>query len=93
MKQLTVRGLEEDLSEHLQRIAQAQGISLSRAARQLLRKGAGLPHSNKSRGDKRSADREPTLSSIVAGTMTQEEAENIREAVAYFHVIDEEKWQ
>lgn len=42
MKQLTVRGLDKDLERRLREIAQARGVSLSRAALILLKEGAGL---------------------------------------------------
>ena len=42
MNQLTVRGFDDELNDHLQRLARREGISLNKAALKLLRKGAGL---------------------------------------------------
>ncbi len=50
MKQLTVRGFDDELSEHIRREAEQEGISLSKVALRLLRRGAGLP-SPKARKD------------------------------------------
>ena len=43
MKQLTVRGFDDELSECIRREAEQGGISLSKAALRLLRREAGLP--------------------------------------------------
>ena len=45
MKQLTVRGFDDELSASLRRLAKSEGISLNQAALRLLRKGAGLTDS------------------------------------------------
>ncbi|WP_420636072.1 hypothetical protein [Candidatus Palauibacter sp.] len=42
MKQLTVRGLGDDLTSAIRRLANRDGTSLNRAAVKLLRRGAGL---------------------------------------------------
>ena len=43
MKQLTIRGFDEDLDRAIRQLARRDGISLNRAALKLLRRGAGLP--------------------------------------------------
>ena len=48
MNQLTIRGLDDDLSASVRRLAKREGISLNQAALRLLRKGAGL--ADRSRG-------------------------------------------
>ena len=42
MKQLTLRGFDDDLRERLELLARERGISLNKAAILLLRRGAGL---------------------------------------------------
>jgi len=42
MKQLRLRGLDEDLCRHLERLADERDIPLSEAALLLMRRGAGL---------------------------------------------------
>ena len=43
MKQITVRGLDDKLSESIRQLAEKKGISLSKAALHMLYVGAGLP--------------------------------------------------
>ena len=43
MKQLTVRGFDDDLERSIRQLARREGISLNQAALKLLRRGAGLP--------------------------------------------------
>ena len=43
MKQVTVRGLDDKLSENIRQLAEGKGISLSKAALHMLHIGAGLP--------------------------------------------------
>lgn len=54
MKQLTIRGFDDELSERIRREAEEEGISLSKAALRLLRRGAGLPTAKARQDDKRS---------------------------------------
>ena len=42
MKQLTICGLDEELCQKLQQVAQQENLSLNKAALLLLRRGAGL---------------------------------------------------
>ena len=43
MKQLTVRGFDDDLERAIRQLARRERISLNQAALKLLRRGAGLP--------------------------------------------------
>lgn len=54
MKQLTIRGFDDELSECVRREAEQEGVSLSEAAFRLLRRGAGLPTAKARQDDKRS---------------------------------------
>lgn len=42
MKQITVRGIDDELSASVRRLADQDGVSVSQAALSLLRRGAGL---------------------------------------------------
>lgn len=86
MKQLTVRGFDEELSDCIRHEAEHEGISLSKAALRLLRKGAGLPSKaiEKHTGDN-------PLDNVI-GSMSAEDAQAIRDTIAFFHKVDEEKW-
>ena len=87
MNQLTVRGLDEDLSATLNHLAKQEGISLNQAALRLLRKGAGLPDG--SRGN---------LNAIGAalddlfGAWSRDEAESFDAALEVFGKVDEAAW-
>jgi plasmid stability protein len=48
MKQLTVRGFDDELERRIKALAHSRGISLNRAALLLLRRGAGLTESHPS---------------------------------------------
>ena len=73
MRQLTIRGIDSDLSVALGSVADRDGISLSKAALKLLRKGAGLP-------DAPAAGQTSSLNRFV-GTMSVEDAEAVDAAV------------
>lgn len=86
-KQLTVRGLDEDVVRELERIAEEEGVSLNQSVNKLLRKG--LAHS----GDK---DDNGVIGDSLAhlfGTWSSEEADEFDRAVADFEVIDEAMWR
>ena len=87
VKQLTVRGFDDELSDCIRREAEQEGISLNRAALRLLRRGAGLsevPGKRPKIGN--------SLDHII-GSWTKEEADEFDRIVEEsFEVIDEEKW-
>ena len=87
MKQLTVRGFDDELSSAIQGLAQREGISLNKAALRLLRKGAGLADGSESRGKIGSS-----LDHFF-GSWTQEQADELNEALKDFEEIDEEMWK
>lgn len=88
MNQLTVRGFDDALIASLSQLAEREGISLSKAALKLMRKGAGLAE-----GDAK--PRKPIGHALdhLAGTWTQEEADEFNAAVAVFETIDEDMWR
>ena len=88
MKQLTVRGFDDELSECIRREAEQEGISLSQAALRLLRKGAGLT------GTPANGERIGHSLDFIIGSMTKEEADELDRIIEESsEVIDEEKWQ
>ncbi len=87
MRQLTVRGFDDELSAAIKGLAQREGISLNKAALRLLRKGAGLADDGAGRpriGD--SLDR-------LFGSWTQDQADELDAALKEFDTIDEEMWK
>ena len=72
MKQLTVRGFDDELSECIRREAEQEGISLSKAALRLLRQGAGLPTAKARQADKGLLfDENSGPSGIAPGTLSR----------------------
>ncbi len=87
MKQLTVRGFDDELSDAIRGLARREGISLNKAALRLLRKGAGLADGSEGRARVGSS-----LDHLI-GTWTQEQVDELNEALQEFEKIDEELWQ
>ena len=87
MKQLTVRGFDAELEEHVQRLAKREGISLNQAALKLLRKGAGLS------GPTRKADTVGSSLDHLIGSWTDEEVAEMDRALEDLEVIDEAGWR
>ena len=87
MKQLTIRGFDEELAHRIERLARIEGISLNQAVLRLLRKGAGLGER------KEEADVVGSSLDHLIGTWSAEEAEEIERAVADFEEIDESMWE
>ena len=86
MKQLTVRGFDHELAEHIRRLSKLEGISLNQAALKLLRKGAGLSD------PARKADTVgPSLDHLI-GSWTDDEAAEMDQALEELEVIDEAAW-
>ena len=87
VKQLTIRGFDDELAHRIEKLARNEGISLNRAVLRLLRKGAGL-------GD-RKGEIDVVGSSLdhMIGTWTAEEAEEVERAVEDFEQIDESMWK
>lgn len=87
MKQLTVRGFDDELSEAIRRLAQSAGVSLNQAALRLLRQGAGLSQT---------ADADGTVGSSLdhlIGSWTPDEADEFDAAVADLAMVDEAAWE
>lgn len=86
MNQRTVRGLDDELSAAVCRLAKTEGISLNQAALRLLRKGAGLTDSKEN-----SNTIGASLDDLI-GTWSQDEAERFDAALEIFETVDESAW-
>ena len=87
MNQLTVRGLEDELAERIQRLAKRDGTSLNQAALNLLRKGAGLADPG------RGPDTVGSSLDHLIGTWSEDEAAELDASLEEFEVIDEVAWR
>ena len=85
MNQLTIKGLDEDLAAHIQELARREGISLNRAVKRLIRRGADL--------DPGDADIVGSSLDHLVGTWSTEEADRVDRALDDFSRIDETMWQ
>ena len=86
MKQLTIRGLGDELARAIQRLANRDGTSLNRAAVKLLRQGAGLT-------DGQGPDTVGSSLDHLIGTWSEAEAAEIERALRHFEAIDEAMWE
>jgi len=87
LNQITVRGLDEELSACLRRLAKREGLSLNQAALRLLRRGAGLAEGS-GQGDTvgDSFDR-------LKGSWTQADADEMEAALEEFETVDKTAWR
>ncbi len=86
MKQLTIRGLGDELARAIRRLANRDGTSLNRAAVKLLRRGAGLT-------DGQGPDTVGSSLDHLIGTWSSAEAAEIERALRHFETIDEAMWE
>jgi hypothetical protein len=87
MKQLSLRGFDDELEKRIRETARREGISLNRAALLLLRKGAGIERSGKQIavvGD--------SLDHLI-GKWSSEEAGEFLESIKLFEQIDRSFWK
>ena len=82
MKQLTVRGFGDELSQAIRRLANRDGTSLNRAAVKLMRRGAGLE-------DGQGPDTVGSSLDDLIGTWNRAEADEMERALRHFETIDE----
>ena len=87
MKQITIRGFDPELERRVRELADREGISLNQAVLRLLRKGAGL--------ERPKAKENVVGSSLddLIGTWSDEEAQEVMDAVQDFETIDESLWR
>ena len=88
MNQLTIRGFDDELREHIRKLAEREGLSLNRAALKLLRRGAGLSDGRYGENKIGSA-----LDHFF-GIMSKEEADELDAIIEEeFEKIDESMWK
>jgi len=87
MKQLTIRGFDEDLENYLCQLAKDQNISLNKATVKLLRQAAGLDRKKQTQVVIGNA-----LDEFV-GVWSNDEERQFNEAIHVFEVVDNALWQ
>ena len=87
MKQLTVRGFDEDLERAIRQLARRDGTSLNQAALKLLRRGADLPDGQ---GDGRNIG---SALDDLFGSWSQDEADEFDASLEVFETVDESAWR
>lgn len=85
--QLTVRGLDDDIADRLRQHAEQSGQSLSQAALDLLRRGAGLT-AKPAPATRIGHSLDPWF-----GTWEADESQAFTDAVADFSRLDPELWK
>ncbi len=86
MTQLTIRGFDEQLERRLRRLARNEGLSLNKAALELMRRGAGLDSP---------ADRRDVIGDGLdkfIGAWSKEEEQELLNSIQIFEQIDESFW-
>jgi hypothetical protein len=87
MKQLSLRGFDPELEKEIREIARKQGISLNRAAICLLRKGAGLAESDKTK------DVVGNSLDHLIGEWSEKESEAFLKSISPLEQIDRSFWK
>ena len=82
MNQLTIRGVDDALRRKIRDLARREHLSLSEAALELMRRGAGL------RADKPLQNVNGTALDDFIGTWSVERERDLAEAVAPFEAVD-----
>lgn len=86
MKQLTVRGLVDELVRAIRRLANRDETSLNRVAVKLMRRGEGLD-------DRPAADTVGSSLDHLIGTWSDAEADEIERTLRHFKTVDEAMWE
>lgn len=87
MTQLTVRGFDRLLERELKKLAKERGLSLSQAAVELMRRGAGLS------APKTLPPRIGSALDRFVGTLSREDAAAVRKAEEQLETIDPALWR
>ena len=87
MNQIMIRGLDDELSASVRRLAKRDGLSMNQAALKLLRKDAGLADGT------RGAETAGSSLDDLFGTWSREEAEAFNAALEVFETADESAWK
>jgi len=85
MTTMTLRGIDEPLSQTLKELARNQGVSLNTLALRLIREAAGV--------DKRKRTLEYHDLDTLAGTWSDKDELEFKNATQSFEAIDDEMWK
>lgn len=91
LKQLTIRGFDEQLEKRLRGLAESRQISLNRAAILLMRRGAGLAEPS-TPAPGASATRVGNALDRFMGVWTAEEAAEFMSSIEWLDQIDPDLW-
>ena len=86
MKQLSLRGFDDELWKQIRQLAKNKGISLNKATLLLLRKGAGLTKSKEA-----PAEVGDSLDHLI-GKWSKQEENDFLKSVEAFEKVDERLW-
>ena len=84
--QLTLRDLDPRVLAEIQRLARAEGLSVNKAAAELLKQGAGVQDAPVSRNIGAAVDR-------FVGSLTKVEAEKLSRSLRSLEQVDDELWK
>jgi hypothetical protein len=86
LRQLTIRGFDPEVAEHLRELAHREGLSLNQAVMKLLRRATGT---DEGAGQTRCVG---SALDDLAGTWSEGDAREFAAAVAPLDRIDEDLW-
>ena len=84
--QLTLRDLDPRVLAEIQRLAQAEGLSVNKAAAKILKLGAGIQDAPVSRNIGAAVDR-------FVGTLAKAEGEKLSRSLRSLEQVDDELWK
>jgi hypothetical protein len=84
--QLTLRDLDPRVLAEIHRLAQAEGLSVNKAAAKILKLGAGIHDAPASRNIGQAVDR-------FVGSLSKAEAEKLSSSLRSLEQVDDELWK
>jgi len=85
LSQLTIRGFDPEVAEHLRELARREGLSLNQAVMKLLRRATGMEEGTQPR-------RVGSTLDDLAGTWSERDAREFATALEPMERIDEDMW-
>lgn len=88
MKQLTIRGFDDELERRLRKLAEEENLSLNKAVLKLLNQAAGLDGAARK-------ETVPTVGSALdafMGVWSEDDEQEFNEAIQAFEKVDESFW-
>jgi hypothetical protein len=85
MKSLSLRGIDEDLSQNLKKLSQKEGISLNKTVLKLLENSVGIKR-------KRRLNIYRDLDDL-AGTWSNREEKEFMDKIHFFEMVDKDLWK